>query len=147
MYIRNLMGVPGGLTMNGVPIDLGKVKVPAYFISTVEDHIAPWKTTYKGARYLGSDVRFVLGGSGHIAGIVNPPAAKKYHYWTNENMPATADEWFNGAEQRPGSWWDDWQRWIAAHNGEERVPARAPRNALEDAPGSYAMLRIGKASS
>ena len=147
MYIRNLMGVPGGLSMNGVPIDLGKVKLPAYFISTVEDHIAPWKTTYKGSRYLGGDVRFVLGGSGHIAGIVNPPASGKYHYWTNDKRAATADEWFAGAEQHPGSWWDDWQRWIAARNGEERVPARAPKAALEDAPGSYAMLRIGKASS
>ena len=87
MYIKNLLAVPGGIELAGVPIDLSKVKVPAYFISTVEDHIAPWKTTYKGASYLGGPVRFVLGGSGHVAGIVNPPAANKYHYWTNEAMP------------------------------------------------------------
>jgi polyhydroxyalkanoate synthase len=116
--------------------------VPSYFISTVEDHIAPWKTTYKGARYLGGAVRFVLGGSGHIAGIVNPPAANKYHYWTNETNPPTADEWFASATKTPGSWWEDWQRWIDAQNGADRVPARTPQNALEDAPGSYAMLRL-----
>jgi polyhydroxyalkanoate synthase len=144
MYLKNLMGVPGGLNLRGVPIDLGKVKMPSYFISTVEDHIAPWKTTYKGARYLGGDVRFVLGGSGHIAGIVNPPAAKKYHYWSNDALPETAEQWFAGAKQQPGSWWDDWQRWIDALNGGEKVPARIPANALEDAPGSYAMMRLQK---
>jgi polyhydroxyalkanoate synthase subunit PhaC len=142
MYIKNLMGVPGGLELGGVKLDLSRVKVPSYFISTVEDHIAPWKTTYKGARYLGGPVRFVLGGSGHIAGIVNPPAAKKYHYWTNGKLPATADEWHASAKQHDGSWWDDWQRWIDQLNGGEKVPARIPAHPLEDAPGSYAMLRL-----
>jgi polyhydroxyalkanoate synthase len=144
MYIKNLLGVPGGMTLKGVPIDLSQVKVPSYFISTVEDHIAPWKTTYKGAKYLGGNVRFVLGGSGHIAGIVNPPSAKKYHFWTNDSLPASADEWFESATQQPGSWWDDWQRWIDERNGGEKVPARIPANAIEDAPGSYAMLRLQK---
>ncbi|HKI63684.1 MAG TPA: class I poly(R)-hydroxyalkanoic acid synthase [Burkholderiales bacterium] len=148
MYLKNLLGVPGGIELAGVPIDLSQVKLPAYFISTVEDHIAPWKTTYKGAKYLGGPVRFVLGGSGHIAGIVNPPAAKKYHYWTNEAMPATADEWFGAAAQHPGSWWEDWQAWMEARNPGDRIPARVPGDGalkvLEDAPGSYAMLRLGK---
>ena len=149
MYIRNLLAEPGGIELDGVPIDLGTVRAPAYFISTVEDHIAPWKTTYKGAKYLGSAqrraVRFVLGGSGHIAGIVNPPAAKKYHYWVNDALPDTADEWFAGAKQIPGSWWEDWQAWMEQQNaGEPKVPARIPANALEDAPGSYASLRITK---
>jgi len=144
MYLKNLMGVPGGINLKGVPIDLGKVKMPSYFISTVEDHIAPWKTTYKGARYLGGKVRFVLGGSGHIAGIVNPPAANKYHYWANDALPETAEQWFAGAKQQPGSWWEDWQRWIDAANGGEKVPARIPANAIEDAPGSYAMTRLQK---
>jgi polyhydroxyalkanoate synthase len=145
MYIKNLMGVPGGIQLAGVPIDLSKVTLPAYFISTVEDHIAPWKTTYKGARYLGGKVRFVLGGSGHIAGIVNPPAAKKYHYWTNDAQPASADEWFAGAKQQPGSWWEDWQRWVEPHGGGKapaRIPGEGALRALEDAPGSYAMMRI-----
>jgi polyhydroxyalkanoate synthase len=145
MYLKNLMAVPGGMTLAGVPIDLSQVKMPAYFISTVEDHIAPWQGTYKGARYLGGPVRFVLGGSGHIAGIVNPPAAKKYHYWTNAALPPSAEEWLCGAEQVPGSWWEDWQAWIDKQNaGEPKVPARQPKPALEDAPGSYAMLRLRK---
>jgi len=143
MYLKNLLGVPGGIELAGVPMDLSKVKVPAYFISTAEDHIAPWKTTYKGAKYLGGPMRFVLGGSGHIAGIVNPPAAKKYQYWTNEAFPATADEWLASATAQPGSWWEDWQRWMEAQNGGDKVPARIPANALEDAPGSYVMLRLG----
>jgi polyhydroxyalkanoate synthase len=146
MYIKNLLGQPGGIELDGVPIDLGAVTTPSYFISTVEDHIAPWKSTYKGARYLGSAsngaVRFVLGGSGHIAGIVNPPAAKKYHYWVNDSLPDTPDGWFAGAKQVPGSWWEDWQAWIERLNGGQKVPARKPQDALEDAPGSYAMLRI-----
>jgi polyhydroxyalkanoate synthase len=152
MYIHNLLGKPGGIRLAGVPIDLSKVKVPSYFISTVEDHIAPWKTTYLGARYLGAQARFVLGGSGHIAGIVNPPSAKKYHFWTNDALPATPDEWFAGATQKPGSWWDDWQTWIDARNaGEPKVPARKPGDGalkvIEDAPGSYAMLRLGAGTS
>jgi len=145
MYIKNLLAEPGGIELDGVPIDLGTVRTPAYFISTVEDHIAPWKTTYKGAKYLGGPVRFVLGGSGHIAGIVNPPAAKKYHYWVNDALPNTPEEWFTGAKQIPGSWWEDWQAWVERQNaGGPKVPARIPANALEDAPGSYASLRITK---
>jgi polyhydroxyalkanoate synthase len=148
MYMRNLLGVPGGISLAGVPIDLSRVKLPAYFISTVEDHIAPWKTTYRGARYLGGPVRFVLGGSGHIAGIVNPPAARKYHYWTNAALPEAPEQWFEGATQNPGSWWDDWQAWIDAQNGDAKVPARVPGDGklkvLEDAPGRYALSRLGK---
>ena len=137
MYLKNKLGVPGAVTLAGVPVDLSKVKVPAYFISTAEDHIAPWKTTYKGAKYLGGDVRFVLGGSGHIAGIVNPPAAKKYHYWTNDAFVDTPEKWFEGATQHAGSWWADWQRWVEQQNGGDKVPARIPSKAIEDAPGSY----------
>ena len=145
MYMKNLLGVPGGIELSGVPIDLSKVKAPAYFISTAEDHIAPWKSTYRGARYLGGKVRFVLGGSGHIAGIVNPPAAKKYCHWTNEALPDSAQDWFDTATQTEGSWWPDWQRWIEAQAGTAKVPARTPGEGLrviEDAPGAYAMLRL-----
>ena len=143
MYIKNLMGVPGGIQLDGTPIDLSRVKIPSYFISTVEDHIAPWKTTYKGAKYLAAPVRFVLGGSGHIAGIVNPPSAKKYHYWTNDALPETAEKWLEGATQKPGSWWEDWQAWIEKQNADaQRVPARIPKNTIEDAPGRYARLRL-----
>jgi polyhydroxyalkanoate synthase len=146
MYLHNKLRVPGGITLGGVPLDLTKVNVPAYFISTVEDHIAPWKSTYRGARVLGGPVRFVLGGSGHIAGIVNPPAAAKYCYWTNDALPATPEAFQNTAQQQPGSWWNDWQAWIGALNGEDKVPARTPGEGklkvIENAPGSYVALRL-----
>ncbi|MBL8384506.1 MAG: class I poly(R)-hydroxyalkanoic acid synthase [Burkholderiales bacterium] len=152
MYIKNKLVVPGGVTLAGTPLDLSKVKTPAYFISTVEDHIAPWATTYTGARVLGGPNKFVLGGSGHIAGIVNPPAAKKYGYWTNDKLVASAEDWLAGATRHEGSWWTDWDQWIRAHNRERPVAARVPGNpakggklkALEDAPGSFAKLRLDK---
>ncbi|TMH77987.1 MAG: class I poly(R)-hydroxyalkanoic acid synthase [Betaproteobacteria bacterium] len=141
MYLANRLRVPGGITLGGVPIDLGKIAIPAYFVSTLEDHIAPWKSTYKGACLLSGPTRFVLGGSGHIAGIVNPPSAKKYGYWTGSELPESADEWQAGATRSEGSWWIDWQAWIAGLNGPARAPARVPGagalQALADAPGSY----------
>jgi polyhydroxyalkanoate synthase len=147
MYLKNALKDPGGVTLGGVPIDLARVKTPSYFISTVEDHIAPWKSTYLGARRLGGPVRFVLGGSGHIAGIVNPPAAKKYCFWTNDALPASPDEWQASATRREGSWWNDWQAWMEARNAGERVPARVPGagklKVIEDAPGSYVSVRAG----
>jgi polyhydroxyalkanoate synthase len=146
MYLYNRLREPGGITLGGVPIDLAKVKVPAYFISTVEDHIAPWKSTYHGARVLGGPVRFVLGGSGHIAGIVNPPSANKYGYWTSDTLPATPEAFQQSAKQNEGSWWNDWQAWIDALNAGENVPARSPGDGklkpIEDAPGSYVALRL-----
>jgi len=145
MYIRNKLREPGGITLAGVPIDLTRVNLPTYFISTVEDHIAPWKTTYLGARLLNGPVRFVLGGSGHIAGIVNPPAANKYWYWTNDKLPDSADEWLANAEKHAGSWWSDWGNWIAGFGGE-KIPARVPGEGglkvIEDAPGTYASFRL-----
>ena len=145
MYIRNKLREPGGIALAGVPIDLSRVDVPAYFISAVEDHIAPWKTTYVGTKLFRGPVRFVLGGSGHIAGIVNPPSANKYWYWTNEKLRDTADEWLATAQKHPGSWWTDWAQWIAGFGGE-KVPARNPGEGglgvIEDAPGSYAKLRL-----
>ena len=138
------MREPGGITLAGEPIDLSKIDIPAYFISTIEDHIAPWKSTYLGAKLLNSPVRFTLGGSGHIAGIVNPPAANKYWYWTNEKLRDTADEWLATAQKHDGSWWTDWAKWIAGFGGG-KVPARIPGGKLkiiEDAPGSYASLRL-----
>jgi polyhydroxyalkanoate synthase len=145
MYLRNALRTPGGISLAGVPIDLSKVTIPAYFISTVEDHIAPWKTTYLGAQLLKGPVRFVLGGSGHIAGIVNPPSANKYWYWTNDSLKGTADEWQAAAQKHEGSWWTDWAKWIGEFGGES-VPARVPGDgglkAIEDAPGSYAKLRL-----
>ena len=147
MYLKNLLKEPGGIELQGVPIDISKIKTPSYFISTIEDHIAPWKSTYLGAARLGGPVRYVLGGSGHIAGIVNPPAANKYGSWTNESksLPKTPDAWFEGTRQHPGSWWADWQQWITALD-DTQVPARDPAKGklkpLEDAPGSYVKFRL-----
>ncbi len=154
MYQRNLLREPGGITLLDTPIDISKVKVPCYFVSTLEDHIAPWKTTYLGALLPHGPVRFILGGSGHIAGIVNPPVANKYAYWTNDSdkLPATADEFLDGATQHPGSWWTDWDKWLQALPGNtEQVPARKPGSgtlkAIEDAPGSFVKFRLDQSQS
>jgi polyhydroxyalkanoate synthase len=146
MYIENRLREPGGVTLCGVPVDLSGVKVPMYFISTAEDHIAPWKSTYTGARIFGGPVRFVLGGSGHIAGIINPPAANKYGYCTRDDaLPATPEAWLEGTQQHAGSWWTDWAQWVAPYAGD-KVPARVPGKgglpALEDAPGSYVKVKM-----
>ena len=147
MYMENRLIEPGGIEIDGTPIDLTKIKVPCYFISAIEDHIAPWKSTYMGARRFGGPTRFVLGGSGHIAGIVNPPAANKYGYWLNPaaKLADTADAWLEGAQQHPGSWWTDWQAWVTAHDGEQteaRDPVKGKLEVLEDAPGSFVKIRI-----
>lgn len=150
MYMGNLLREPGGITLAGVPIDLSKVTTPSYFVSTAEDHIAPWRGTYLGATVLGGPVRFVLGGSGHIAGIINPPSAQKYGYWTHpaKALPANPDDWMAGAVQHTGSWWTDWQAWVTGLDAAQvpaRDPAKGKLKSLEPAPGSYAMLRLDKA--
>ncbi|HTD90265.1 MAG TPA: class I poly(R)-hydroxyalkanoic acid synthase [Burkholderiales bacterium] len=149
MYMKNLLREPGGITLSGTPIDLSIVKTPLYFVSTVEDHIAPWKTVYAGARVFNSPIRFVLGGSGHIAGIVNPPSANKYGYWTNEKLADDPDAWLGGAKQHAGSWWTDWQQWVDKHGGGKvaaRVPGKGKLKVLEDAPGSYVSVRLDSAA-
>jgi len=147
MYVENKLREPCGISLAGEAIDLSKVKTPIYFISTLEDHIAPWKSTYAGTKLFNGPVRFVLGGSGHIAGIVNPPAGEKskYWYWTNPALTEEADEWLNTAQKHPGSWWPDWAEWIAQYGGD-KVPARKPGDGklkvIEDAPGSFAKFRL-----
>ena len=145
MYQENLLAQPGGITLLGVPINLGKIKTPAYFLSTREDHIAPWTSTYRGTQLLGGTKRFVLAASGHIAGVVNPPEGGKYSHWISEYLPSTPEAWFEGATEIAGSWWGDWHRWVCAH-GKAMVPARQPGDgklpAIEDAPGSYVRVRL-----
>ena len=145
MYQANLLREPGGISLAGVPIDLRRTKVPAYFLSTREDHIAPWKSTYRGTRLLGGKNRFVLAASGHIAGVVNPPEGAKYNHWVNDALPEDPDAWFAGAKEMPGSWWPDWQKWILAHD-KKQVAAREPGAgglpALGDAPGDYVKVRL-----
>ena len=148
MYMKNKLREPGGITLADTPIDVSKVTVPSYFVSAIEDHIAPWKATYAGPQLLGGKARFVLSGSGHIAGMINPPAANKYGYWTNEKLPADAGEWFAGAKHHIGSWWNDWLGWLKPHLGAQVAarelgvgPGKARRKLIEAAPGSYARLR------
>jgi polyhydroxyalkanoate synthase len=145
MYQENRLSKPGGIILDGTSIDLGTIKVPAYFLSTREDHIAPWKTTYAGTGLLGGKNRFVLAASGHIAGVVNPPEGGKYSHWINPDLPGTAEAWFEGATEIAGSWWPDWQRWVVSHGGKTsraRVPARVPEAGIEAAPGSYVQVQI-----
>jgi len=147
LYLKNLLAQPGGIELAGVAIDLGQVRTPLYFVSTLEDHIAPWRSTYKGAKLFPGPVRFVLGGSGHIAGIVNPPAAGKYSYWTHSSLPDDPGEWLKSASQHPGSWWPDWAGWIAPQGGNKvaaRIPGKGALKAIEDAPGSYVRMRVDK---
>jgi polyhydroxyalkanoate synthase len=148
MYMKNKLREPGGITLAGTPIDVSRVTIPTYFVSAIEDHIAPWKTTYAGTQLLGGKRRFVLSGSGHIAGMVNPPAANKYGYWTNEKLPATADAWLEGAKQHEGSWWVDWLDWLAPYLGPQvtardvgKRTGKGRARTLEPAPGSYARQR------
>jgi polyhydroxyalkanoate synthase len=140
MYQENLLSEPGGIELDGVPIDLGKIDMPVYVLSTREDHIAPWKSTFVATRLYSGPVKFVLSASGHIAGVINPPADKKYSHWTSDAKAETADEWFEGAEEHPGSWWPDWHAWLRPNLGK-RVPARVPGEGklkvIEDAPGSF----------
>lgn len=147
MYQENKLIQPNGIEIDGVKIDLSKIKTPAYFVSTIQDHIAKWKTTYTGATVHSGPVKFVLSGSGHIAGIVNPPNKVKYGYWTNDKISDNPDTWFAGAEKHEGSWWPDWQEW-ATSNGyaKEQIAARKPEkgklDVIEAAPGSYVKLKI-----
>ncbi|MCY4364456.1 MAG: class I poly(R)-hydroxyalkanoic acid synthase [Gammaproteobacteria bacterium] len=140
MYLKNEFREPGGLSVAGTPIDVSTIRVPAYFISTEEDHIAPWEGTYLGAQLLSGPVKFVLGKSGHIAGVINPPDAQKYGYYTGPDVDRPAAEWHDNAELHPGSWWPDWQAWLEQFAGG-KIPARTPggngRTVIEDAPGSY----------
>ena len=138
------------LKLGGVTLDLKDVKIPIYVQSSREDHIAPLRSVYRGAKLFGGPVRFTLAGSGHIAGVINPPAAQKYQHWLNPALPATVDEWMDKAEEHKGSWWPDWAAWLSERSGSmvpARDPAAGPLAAIEDAPGSYVKVRSDPAST
>ena len=136
MYQQNDLIKPGGIELLGVKLDLRKIKLPTYILSTREDHIAPWASTYRATQTYAGDIRFVLAASGHIAGVVNPPDAGKYSHWVNTELPADPEAWLASSTELAGSWWPDWQRWVSGQDPAQ-VPARKPKNAIEDAPGSY----------
>jgi len=145
MYQQNRLVEPGGISLSGVPIDLGKVKVPSFLLSTREDHIAPWKSTYAATRLYGGPVKFTLSASGHIAGVVNPPGSK-YGHWENKKTPPTPEQWLESATLIQDSWWPSWEKWIAKFAGGEvaaRVPGDGKLKVIEDAPGSYVRVRAG----
>ncbi len=144
IYLRNSLREPGGLTLNDTAIDISKIKTPCFVLATKEDHIALWKSVYPATKLLGGNVKFVLGGSGHIAGVINPPVEReKYGFWTNDETPENPDDWFNGAIETKGSWWPTWVAWLEAKDRAKQVPARVPGdrelNIIEDAPGSYVL--------
>ncbi|MBA3666372.1 MAG: class I poly(R)-hydroxyalkanoic acid synthase [Sphingomonas sp.] len=147
LYRDNLLVKPGAIEIAGVPIDLTKIDTPAYIQAGREDHIAPSASVWKLMRILTGPKRFVLAGSGHIAGVVNPPAAGKYQYWTNESAAATLNEFVAGATEQKGSWWPDWVEWLRAEAPKTikadgaRVPGAGKLKAIEDAPGRYVRTR------
>ena len=146
MYQKNLLVKPGGLTFDGVAIDLTTIETPTFMLSAKEDHIAPWKSTYAAVNLYAGPVKFVLAASGHIAGIVNPPQAGKYCYWTGsaKQNPQSPDTWFENAKRHDGSWWPDWDKWMQKSAGPKvkaRKPGSGKLKALGDAPGEYVRVR------
>ncbi len=141
MYLQNELREPGRLVCLGVPIDVSAIGVPTYIYASREDHIVPWEAAYESTRLLSAPLRFVLGASGHIAGVVNPPARGKRSHWLGDDLPKEADDWFAVASERPGSWWPDWANWLSAFGGEMRTAPQVPGNqhypAIEPAPGRY----------
>jgi polyhydroxyalkanoate synthase subunit PhaC len=139
-YLENKMREPGGTTALGEPVDLATINVPTFVYASKEDHIVPWKTAYESTQLVGGDVVFVLGASGHIAGVINPPAKNKRNYWTGD-LDADPERWFEAAEKVPGSWWPAWYAWLAPHGGTKvnarKTPGNAEFTAIEPAPGSY----------
>jgi polyhydroxyalkanoate synthase len=142
-YVENAFA-KGELVIDHETLDLKKVTVPVYMQSSKDDHIAPARSVYKSAKLFGGPVNFMMAGSGHIAGVINSPAAMKYQHWTNEALPDTLEEWQAGAEQHPGSWWPNWMEWLKVRSGprvEARDPAAGPLPPLGDAPGEYVKVR------
>ncbi|OIN13098.1 class I poly(R)-hydroxyalkanoic acid synthase [Oceanisphaera psychrotolerans] len=141
LYLNNRLSQPGQVKVGNFGIDLGKVKTPSYFLSTKEDHIALWDATFSGSRLLGADTTLVLGESGHVAGVVNPPHKNKYGYWLSDADYDNAEQWLASAKREAGSWWTHWQQWVSPYLGDKTVPARAPGSdafpSLMPAPGQY----------
>ena len=145
MYLENNLVKPGKLKLCGVPVDIGRIDCPVYFLSAIDDHIAPWKTTFVSTELVKGPMEFVLGASGHVAGVINPANKNKRHYWINGELGQGADHWLETAESVPGSWWSHWDQWLKAQGGKEiDAPAQVGSEAfpeIESAPGRYVLAR------
>ncbi len=143
-FYKNNALAKGEMTLDGIKLDLSKIKIPTYLQSAREDHIAPFRSVYKTTQLFKGPTRFIIAGSGHIAGVINPPAAKKYQYWTNDKLPPKVEDWQAGASEHPGSWWPDWDAWLSKLAGP-KVPARKPGDGklkpLGDTPGTYVKVK------
>ena len=142
-YLENNLS-SGNMLLAGERVSLRDIKIPIYNLATREDHIAPARSVFEGSQYFSGEVEYVMAGSGHIAGVVNPPSLKKYQHWTGGEPRGNFDDWMKAAKETPGSWWPHWQRWIERLDNQ-RVPARKPGKApkpLGDAPGDYVKVRV-----
>ena len=140
-YVENRIKDPGATTQCGVPVDLSKVTAPLYVLASREDHIVPWHTAYRSTGLIGSEPRFVLAASGHVAGVINPPARNKRSHWLNDNLSYVAEDWLSEAEEKPGSWWPDWDAWLKQRStGTVPAPSQAGNDTyqvIEPAPGRF----------
>ena len=146
MYLDNRLRQPDALTMCGEKIDLSRIAIPTYVYASRDDHIVPWRSAYRSVAMVGGDVTFVLGASGHIAGVVNAPQRMRRNYWTNELLADDADDWLARAESHPGSWWPNWTEWLGEHAGARRAApthlGSARHRPLEPAPGRYVLEQV-----
>ena len=145
MYLENKLAKPDAIKLCGVSVDLGKIDCPIYYLSAIDDHIAPWKTTFISTELLKGDMQFVLAASGHVAGVINPASKNKRNFWANGELGKGADHWLETAENIPGSWWSHWDEWLKAQGGKQ-VPAEQQYGdeqfpELEPAPGSFVLAR------
>lgn len=140
-YVENKIKNPGATVQCGLPADLSKARVPLYVLASREDHIVPWQSAYRSKDLIGTEPRFVLAASGHVAGVINPPARNKRSYWTHDNLECEAEDWLEQAEEKPGSWWPDWDAWMKRHSSgtvaAPSQPGNAGYQAIEPAPGRY----------
>jgi polyhydroxyalkanoate synthase len=136
LLLNNKLQEPAGFEVRGTPIDLAAIKTPLLVIALKDDHVSALSAVYRGARHLGAD--FLLGGSGHNAGVINPPAANKHGYWTRPDKPETVEQWLAGANRHEGSWWPWWTDWLTARGSSKQVTARQISDGIEAAPGRYA---------
>ena len=146
MYLENNLVVPGKVELCGVKVDLGKIDCPVYFLSAIEDHIAPWKTTFISTELVKGPMEFVLGASGHIAGVINPASKNKRNFWANGELGQGADHWLETAESVPGSWWNHWDEWLKSQGGKQVAAPEQLGNKdypeIEPAPGAYVLARV-----